>query len=204
MNTQELYARFTDRARKVMQLAKQEAQRFGHASIGTEHILLGLSKEGSGVAAYVLNELGMDLREIRLAVAGVNPSPKDDFGVPPPILPMDREVEDVIQHSIAVSRELNHNYVGTEHILLGLLREKTGAAAMILNNLTEGRIDKIEPEVLNLLGKGIIAPNGWRNDKRASETPDSIKLQKIANTLLKNYTGLLTAEQALQEIRLEV
>jgi len=126
-----MYERFTDRARKVMQLANQEAQRFNHEYIGTEHILLGLVKEGSGVAANVLKNLDIDLPKIRLEVEKiVQPGP--DM-VTMNNLPQTPRAKKVIEYSIEEAR--NHNHVGTEHLLLGLLREQEGVAAQILMNL---------------------------------------------------------------------
>src|SRR5579885_1995772 len=128
-----MYERFTDRARKVMQLANQEAQRFNHEYIGTEHILLGLVKEGSGVAANVLKNLQVDLRNLRLEldkIAGTAAS-----AVTPGKLPFTPRAMKALQYSIEEARELHHNYVGTEHLLLGVLREKQGAGLQILVNL---------------------------------------------------------------------
>src|SRR5258708_5840180 len=117
-----MYERFTDRARKVMQLANQEAQRFNHEYIGTEHILLGLVKEGSGVAANVLKNLDVDLRKIRLEVEKIVQSGPDMVTMGK--LPQTPRAKKVIEYSMEEARNLNHNYVGTEHILLGLLREE--------------------------------------------------------------------------------
>src|SRR5467141_1759342 len=117
-----MYERFTDRARKVMQLANQEAQRFNHEYIGTEHILLGLIAEGSGVAANVLKNLDVDLRKIRLEVARLVQSGPDIVTMGE--LPLTPLAKKVIENSVEEARKLIHNYVGTEHILLGLLREK--------------------------------------------------------------------------------
>src|SRR5947209_13207182 len=109
-----MYERFTDRARKVMQLANQEAQRLNHEYIGTEHILLGLVKEGSGVAANVLKNLDIDLRKIRVEVEKlVQSSP--EVGTPGK-LPQTPRAKKVIEYSIEEARNLNHNYVGTEHL----------------------------------------------------------------------------------------
>ena len=113
-----MYERFTDRARKVMQLANQEAQRFNHEYIGTEHILLGLIKEGSGVAANVLKNLDVDLRKIRLEVEKLVQSGPDMVTMGK--LPQTPRAKKVIEYSMEEARNLNHNYVGTEHILLGL------------------------------------------------------------------------------------
>src|SRR5947208_919103 len=144
-----MYERFTDRARKVMQLANQEAQRFNHEYIGTEHILLGLVKEGSGVAANVLKNLDIDLRKIRLEVEKIVQSGPDMVTMGK--LPQTPRAKKVIEYSIEEARNLNHNYVGTEHLLLGLLREQEGVAAQVLMNLGL-KLEDVREEVLNLLG----------------------------------------------------
>src|ERR1700685_4204043 len=147
-----MYERFTDRARKVMQLANQEAQRFNHEYIGTEHILLGLVKEGSGVAANVLKNLDIDLRRIRLEVEKIVQSGPDMVTMGK--LPQTPRAKKVIEYSIEEARTLNHNYVGTEHLLLGLLREHDGVAAQVLMNLNL-KLEEVREEVLNLLGAGV-------------------------------------------------
>ncbi len=147
-----MYERFTDRARKVMQLANQEAQRFNHEYIGTEHVLLGLIKEGSGVAANVLKNLDVDLRKIRLEVEKLVQSGPDMVTMGK--LPQTPRAKKVIEYSMEEARNLNHNYVGTEHILLGLLREQEGVAAQVLMNLGL-KLEEVREEVLNLLGHGI-------------------------------------------------
>jgi len=158
-----MYERFTDRARKVMQLANQEAQRFNHEYIGTEHILLGLIKEGSGVAANVLKNLDVDLRKIRLEVEKLVQSGPDMVTMGK--LPQTPRAEKVIEYSMEEARNLNHNYVGTEHILLGLLREQEGVAAQVLMNLGL-KLEDVREEVLNLLGHGLeggeVAERGGR------------------------------------------
>src|SRR5512140_3291124 len=111
-----MYERFTDRARKVMQLANQEAQRFNHEYIGTEHILLGLIKEGSGVAANVLKNLDVDLRKIRLEVEKLVQSGPDM--VTTGTEPQTPRAQNAIAYSMQEARSFNHDYVGTEHILL--------------------------------------------------------------------------------------
>src|SRR5262245_820426 len=147
-----MYERFTDRARKVMQLANQEAQRFNHEYIGTEHILLGLAKEGSGVAANVLQNLDIDLRRIRQEVEKiVQPGPDEvELNKMPPTPRAKKEIE----YAIEEARALAHNYVGTEHLLLGLLREEEGVGAQVLKNLGV-RLEQIRQEVLALLGHGV-------------------------------------------------
>ncbi len=135
-----------------MALANQEAQRFNHEYIGTEHILLGLVKEGSGVGANVLKNLGVDLHKVRMEVEKlVKPGP--DM-VTMGKLPQTPRAKKVIEYSIEEARNLNHNYVGTEHILLGLLREHDGVAAIVLMNLGL-KLDEVREEVLNLLGAGV-------------------------------------------------
>jgi ATP-dependent Clp protease ATP-binding subunit ClpC len=152
-----MYERFTDRARKVMQLANQEAQRFNHEYIGTEHVLLGLIKEGSGVAANVLKNLDIDLRKIRLEVEKLVQSGPDMVTMGK--LPQTPRAKKVIEYSMDEARNLGHNYVGTEHILLGLLREQEGVAAQVLMNLGL-KLEDVREEVLSLLGHGLEGGEG--------------------------------------------
>ena len=147
-----MFERFTDRARKVMALANQEAQRFNHEYIGTEHILLGLVKEGSGVGANVLKNLDVDLRKVRLEVEKLVKSGPDMVTMGK--LPQTPRAKKVIEYAIEEARNLNHNYVGTEHLLLGLLREHEGVAAQVLMNLGL-KLEEVREEVLNLLGAGV-------------------------------------------------
>ena len=152
-----MYERFTDRARKVMQLANQEAQRFNHEYIGTEHMLLGLVKEGTGVAANVLKNLDVDLRKIRLEVEKLVQSGPEMITMGK--LPQTPRAKKVIEYSMEEARNLNHNFVGTEHILLGLLREQEGVAAQVLMNLGL-KLEDVRDEVLNLLGNGLEGGEG--------------------------------------------
>jgi ATP-dependent Clp protease ATP-binding subunit ClpC len=146
-----MFERFTDRARKVMALANQEAQRLNHEYIGTEHILLGLVKEGSGVGANVLKNLDVDLRKVRLEVEKLVKAGPEMVTMGK--LPQTPRAKKVIEYAIEEARNLNHNYVGTEHLLLGLLREHDGVAAQVLMNLGL-KLDEVREEVLNLLGAG--------------------------------------------------
>ncbi len=134
-----------------MALANQEAQRFNHEYIGTEHILLGLVKEGSGVGANVLKNLDVDLRKVRLEVEKLVKSGPDMATMGK--LPQTPRAKKVIEFAIEEARNLNHNYVGTEHLLLGLLREQDGVAAHVLMNLGI-KLEEVREEVLNLLGAG--------------------------------------------------
>src|SRR5689334_125354 len=143
-----MYERFTDRARKVMQLANQEAQRFNHEYIGTEHILLGLIKEGSGVAANVLKNFDLDLGKIRTEVEKIICSGPNMVVMGR--LPQTPRTKKVIEYAIEECKNLNHNYVGTEHLLLGLLRELEGVGAQVLMNLGL-KLEDARDEVLQLL-----------------------------------------------------
>ncbi len=147
-----MFERFTDRARKVMALANQEAQRFNHEYIGTEHILLGLVKEGSGVGANVLKNLHVDLRRVRMEVERLVKAGPEMVTMGK--LPQTPRAKRVIEYAIEEARNLNHNYVGTEHLLLGLLREQDGVAAQVLMNLGL-KLEEVREEVLNLLGAGV-------------------------------------------------
>jgi ATP-dependent Clp protease ATP-binding subunit ClpC len=140
-----------------MALANQEAQRFNHEYIGTEHILLGLVKEGSGVGANVLKNLGVDLRKVRLEVEKLVKSGPEMVTMGK--LPQTPRAKKVIEFAIEEARNLNHNYVGTEHLLLGLLREHDGVAAQVLMNLGL-KLEEVREEVLNLLGAGVDTEEG--------------------------------------------
>jgi ATP-dependent Clp protease ATP-binding subunit ClpC len=183
-----MYERFTDRARKVMQLANQEAQRFNHDYVGTEHILLGLLKEGSGVAANVLrNLLNTDLDKIRAEVLKlVQPGPDmPTMGK----LPHTPRAKKVIEYSLEEARNLNHNYVGTEHLLLGLLREQEGVAAQVLMNLGI-RLEDVRREVLNLLGHGM--EGGESSDRLGGSSPETSRRTKSNTPALDSFGRDLT------------
>jgi len=161
-----------------MALANQEAQRFNHEYIGTEHILLGLVKEGSGVGATVLKNLDVDIKKLRLEVEKLVKSGPDMVTMGK--LPQTPRAKKVIEYAIEEARALNHNYVGTEHILLGLLRESEGIAAQVLMNLGL-KLEDVRQEVLNLLGAGVedapndlglkMGPPGAAGRKLKSKTP---------------------------------
>ena len=144
-----MFSRFTERARKVIILAKEEAKRFNHDYIGTEHILLGLIKEGEGVAAAVLQNLGLSLEAIRLEVEKlVQPGPPTVVSGDIPFTP---KAKKVIELATDEARNLGHNYIGTEHLLLGLLREGEGVASQVLSNLGLD-LNRVRQEVMSLLG----------------------------------------------------
>ena len=126
------FDKFTERARRVLTLAQEEAQRFNHKYIGTEHLLLGLVREGDGVAAKVLSNLGVELNKVRSAVEFIigrgDRSTSGEIGLTP-------RAKRVIELAVDEARRLNHSYIGTEHLLLGLVREGEGIAAGVLESL---------------------------------------------------------------------
>src|SRR4030095_2922383 len=141
---------FTDRVRKVLQMAREEAARLHHEYVGTEHILLGLIREGEGVAAAVLQNLNVDLEEIQQKIeetvkkGKAAPASGND-------LPYTSRAKKVLELAMAEARELSHSYVGTEHLLLGLLREEKGIAAQVLTEVGVA-LDAARAETLRLLG----------------------------------------------------
>jgi hypothetical protein len=141
-----MYERFTDRARKVMYLANQEAQRFNHEYVGTEHILLGLLKLGEGIAAHALKNLDIDLRKVRLEVEKIVQPGMVFWGK----LPKTPRAKNVIDYAVEEAKQLNHYYVSTEHLLLGLMREEEGVAFQVLWNLEVNTRD-LKREVLALM-----------------------------------------------------
>src|SRR2546428_8362085 len=131
MNDRDRFDKFTERARKVLSLAQEEAQRFQHNYIGTEHLLLGLVREGEGVAAKVLSNLGVELNKVRSAVEEIigrgDRIVLGEIGLTP-------RAKKVIELALDEARRLNHDYIGTEHLLLGLLREGEGIGAGVLES----------------------------------------------------------------------
>ena len=185
-----MYERFTDRARKVMQLANQEAQRFNHEYIGTEHILLGLVKEGSGVAANVLKNLDVDLRKIRLEVEKIVQSGPDMVTMGK--LPQTPRVRQILQYAMEEACSLDHRYVGTEHLLLGLLREQEGVAAQVLMNMGL-KLEDVRGEIVRLLGMPAVPPGDSPRLANIKITPWAERAIEIAaeesRTLNQNILG---------------
>ena len=143
-----IYERFSDRARKVLQLANQEALRFGHKYIGTEHILLVIVKEGTGVAANVLKNLDIDLRKIRIETEKLlTQGPPNVFSGKAPLTP---NAKRVMELAIKEANGLSHNYVGTEHLLLALMGLGEGAAFNVLLALGV-KVETTRAAVLELL-----------------------------------------------------
>jgi ATP-dependent Clp protease ATP-binding subunit ClpC len=159
------FDKFTERARKVLQLAQEEAQRFNHNYIGTEHLLLGLVREGEGVAAKVLANLGVDLNKVRSAVEFIigrgDRTVTGDIGLTP-------RAKKVIELSVDEARRLNHHYIGTEHLLLGLVREGEGIAAGVLESLGVS-LDKVRNQVIYVLNQS--AAYSQQESRHSSKTP---------------------------------
>ena len=158
-----MFERFTERARRVIILAREEAGRFRHDFVGTEHILLGLIRDGEGIATAVLQRLGLRLEtvkaEVERALAGF---PKTlTFGE----VPFTPQAKRVLELSIEEARQLGHNYIGTEHLLLGLMKEGQSIAAKILESLG-ARLDEVRQETLALLGDQY-----YPRPKKRSQTP---------------------------------
>src|SRR5258706_289407 len=141
---------FTDRVRKVLQMAREEAARLHHEYVGTEHILLGLIREGEGVAAAVLTNLNDDLEEIQQKIEETVKKGKAAAAAGPD-LPYTSRAKKVLELAMSEARELNHSYVGTEHLLLGLLREEKGIAAQVLTDAGVN-LEQARAETLRLLG----------------------------------------------------
>src|SRR5213593_1816130 len=166
IRTMDRFDKFTDRARKVLTLAQDEAQRFNHNYIGTEHLLLGLVREGEGVAARVLENMNVELAKVRTAVEfiiGRGDRPVvGEVGLTP-------RAKRVIELAIDEARRLGHNYIGTEHLLLGLVREGEGIAAGVLESLGVN-LDKVRHEVIRVLSQSSsVGPT--QETKRSSKTP---------------------------------
>ncbi|HNX81519.1 MAG TPA: ATP-dependent Clp protease ATP-binding subunit [Candidatus Omnitrophota bacterium] len=161
-----MFNRFTERARKVIILAKEEARRFNHDYIGTEHILLGLVREGEGVAAAVLLKMGVSLENIRLEVEKlVQPGPTTQIIGDIPFTPRAKKA---LELAAEEARSLGHNYIGTEHLLLGLIREGEGVASQVLLNLNLD-LNGVRNEVMELLGSS--TPGFGQQQASKTKTP---------------------------------
>src|SRR5437868_12293557 len=141
---------FTERVRKVLAMAREEAARLHHEYVGTEHILLGLIREGEGVAATVLQNLSVELDDIQQKIEETVKKGKAGQTTGPD-LPYTSRAKKVLELAMSEARELNHSYVGTEHLLLGLLREEKGIAAQVLTDAGVN-LDAARAETLRILG----------------------------------------------------
>ncbi len=144
-----MFERFTEKAIKVIMLAQEEARRLGHNFVGTEQILLGLIGEGTGVAAKVLKSMGVNLKDSRVEVEKIIGRGSGFVAVEIPFTPRAKRV---LELSLEEARQLGHNYIGTEHLLLGLIREGEGVAARVMENLGVD-LTKIRTQVIRMLGE---------------------------------------------------
>lgn len=161
------FERFTERAKKVLTLAQEEAERSHHSYIGTEHLLLGLLREGEGIAARVLNNLGVEIDRVRSTIESV--LGRNERIIIQQIIPTSR-VKKVIEISFEEARRMGNNYVGTEHLLLGLLIEGEGIAAHVLDDLG-ANLEKVRGEIDHLLAESGVEEEGRDAAKRPSKTP---------------------------------
>jgi ATP-dependent Clp protease ATP-binding subunit ClpC len=171
---------FTDRVRKVLQMAREEAARLHHEYVGTEHILLGLIREGEGVAAAVLQNLNVDLEEISQRIEETVKKGKAAAATGPD-LPYTSRAKKVLELAMAEARELNHSYVGTEHLLLGLLREEKGIAAQVLTDAGVS-LEASRAETLRLLGSELPPQQGTPGTNPPPAAAPSTKSEKKSKT----------------------
>src|SRR5437870_5748862 len=167
---------FTDRVRKVLQMAREEAARLHHEYVGTEHILLGLIREGEGVAAAVLTNLNVDLEEIQQKIEETVKKGKAAAAAGPD-LPYTSRAKKVLELAMSEARELNHSYVGTEHLLLGLLREEKGIAAQVLTDAGVN-LEQARAETLRLLGSEMPSASAPGGSGPQPSAPKSEKKSK--------------------------
>jgi ATP-dependent Clp protease ATP-binding subunit ClpC len=160
-----MFERFTEKAIKVIMLAQEEARRLGHNFVGTEQILLGLIGEGTGVAAKVLKSMGVNLKDARIEVEKIIGRGSGFVAVEIPFTPRAKRV---LELSLEEARQLGHNYIGTEHLLLGLIREGEGVAARVLENLGVD-LSKVRTQVIRMLGETAEVTSGGGN--RNTKTP---------------------------------
>ena len=163
-----MHDRFTDRVRRVIYFARDEANRLQHDYIGTEHLLLGIVREGEGIAAKVLSKLDLDFEQIQQAVENMVKSTGSSLTIGE--IPFTPRAKRVLELAIEEARLLGHNYVGTEHLLLGLIREGEGVAAQVLSELGVDR-KRVREEVLRLLGPSATM-KARKSKKEKSETPN--------------------------------
>jgi ATP-dependent Clp protease ATP-binding subunit ClpC len=163
-----MFERFTEKAIKVIMLAQEEARRLGHNFVGTEQILLGLIGEGTGVAAKVLKSMGVNLKDARIEVEKIIGRGSGFVAVEIPFTPRAKRV---LELSLEEARQLGHNYIGTEHLLLGLIREGEGVAARVLENLGVD-LSKVRTQVIRMLGETAEVSAGGSNGRTKTPTLD--------------------------------
>ena len=197
-----MFERFTDRARRVVVLAQEEARKLHHNYIGTEHLLLGLIHEGEGVAAKALESLGISLEAVRQQVQeiiGQGQGPQQGH------IPFTPRAKTVLELSLREAQQLGHDYIGTEHILLGLIREGQGAAAQVLVKLGAD-LSRVRQQVIQLLhgrqGKEPISgagPGGLRGGRAPSDVPARVNALESRLSAIEQRVGSRTDTGDLDE-----
>jgi ATP-dependent Clp protease ATP-binding subunit ClpC len=193
------FEKFSERARRVLSLAQEEAQRFNHNYIGTEHILLGLVRETDGVAAKVLANLGLELNKVRSAVEfiigkGERTTP-GEIGLTP-------RAKKVIELAVDEARRLNHHYIGTEHLLIGLMREGEGVAAGVLESMG-ANLDKVRGETSRILTQTVQQTQGGTDGPRSTtKTPtlDQLGIDLTAAARVGKLDPTVGREQEIQRV----
>ncbi len=197
MNDRDRFEKFTERARKVLSLAQEEAQRFNHNYIGTEHLLLGLVREGDGVAAKVLSNLGVELNKVRSAVEFIigrgDRIVLGDIGLTP-------RAKKVIELAVDEARRLNHHYIGTEHLLLGLVREGEGIAAGVLESLGVN-LEKVRTQTIQVLSASGSAHNE-PDARKHSKTPtiDAMGIDLTAAARNSKLDPIIGREKEIERV----
>ena len=192
------FEKFSERARRVLSLANEEAQRFNHNYIGTEHILLGLVRETEGVAAKVLSNLGVELSKVRSAVEFIigrgEKAASGDKGLTP-------RTKKVVELAVDEARRLNHHYIGTEHLLIGLLREGEGVAAGVLESL-QVNLDKVRAETSRILTQSPGQSQGGGGAKSQTRTPtlDQLGIDLTSAARAGKLDPTVGREQEIQRV----
>ncbi len=190
------FEKFSERARRVLSLAQEEAQRFNHNYIGTEHILLGLVRETEGVAARVLSNLGVELGKVRSAVEfiigkGERHTP-GEIGLTP-------RAKKVIELAVDEARRLNHHYIGTEHILIGLMREGEGVAAGVLESLGVS-LDKVRAETSRILSQSVSTGHAGAKSTTRTPTLDQFGIDLTSAARSRKLDPVIGRERELQRV----
>jgi ATP-dependent Clp protease ATP-binding subunit ClpC len=191
-----MFEKFTDRARRVVVLAQEEARMLNHDYIGTEHILLGLIHEGEGVAAEALNGIGISLEQVRQQVeeiigTGRRPSTEQ--------IPFTPRAKKVMELSLREALQLGHNYIGTEHILLGLIREGKGVAAQVLQKLGAD-LDRVRREVNQLVSAPAGEETVTRFPTEEPMTPPFVAYTKVLGEIGEILSTLRDIAQRVERI----
>lgn len=190
-----MFGRFTERSQKVLTLAQEEAVRLGHNNIGTEHILLGLVIEGEGIAAKALQSMSVNLETVQSEIEALIGKGSEK----PISIAYTPRAKKVVELSIDEARKLGHSYVGTEHILLGLIREGEGVAARVLNNLGVN-LNKARQQVLQLLGNGEVVSHSQGDENHNTPTLDNLARDLTATAKRGELDPVIGREKEIQRV----